>query len=143
MPKPVLSDSLFNADDVATAVLAEANLQVTNNDLGVVDRTSLFTRNTVWNEIGGPHFFSFNGFMFCNFGVVYSGGAPASHTAIYTCSDADFRPSVSYVFPTAGRDSDSAYYVYIDSSGKIAPDLPNNLGNASYYIVINGWYRFA
>ena len=46
MPKPVLSDSLFNADDVATAILDEANLQVTNQNLGVTDITSSFVINS-------------------------------------------------------------------------------------------------
>ena len=70
MPKPVLSDSLFNADDVATAILSEANLQVANSDLGVTDITSSFVRDSNWvSSLGNDKCFKFMDFVFYNIGA--------------------------------------------------------------------------
>lgn len=142
MPKPVLSDSLYNANDVAEAVLNKANLQIANENLGVVDRTSLFTVQSSMTAIGDYQFYSFNGFMFCNFALARSGGPPATHDPILSCSNTNFYPVKSTTFPTVGRDGDTAYYCYIDNTGSFKLDIPHNVGNTNYYVVVNGWYRF-
>ena len=89
MPKPVLSDSLFNADDVATAILSEANLQVTNQDLGVTDISSAFVLSTNWNTWQGHRAYKFNGFVFIWMGT-YKGSSASNGEVWMTINNSDF-----------------------------------------------------
>ena len=140
MPKPVLSDSLFNADDVATAVLNEANLSVTNQDFGVVDRSSEFTADSYWSLVYNKNFYSFNGFMFFNFSAYKANATPSNWQIIFTVST-DYAPNNDYVAPTIGYQADSAEYVLFKSNGDIQVNNPYN-PSSHYYVVVNGWYRF-
>lgn len=143
MPKPVLSDSLFNADNVATAVLQEANLQISNSNLGVTDRTSLFTASNSYvisaNEGGGAY--SFNGFMFINFRLDRSGGA--FNGECITISDSNFYPTKTFTFPTISHEGDRANYVSFGSNGSVTMHLPSDQGGSTFHAVINGFYRYA
>ena len=90
MPKPVLSDSLFNADDVATAILESANISVTNQDFAVVDRTSEFTNQSDMS-VNAKKFFSFNGFMFFMLALKWIGDTPQYDELIFTNTNANTR----------------------------------------------------
>jgi len=140
MPKPVLSDSLFNANDVATAILDSAELSVTNQDLGVVDRSSLFTFASGW--AGTKIAFSFNGFMFLNINCNHAGGTPADAETMLSTSDASFYADQAYFMPTLGYEGDRGTYVRIGTDGIINVHNPVNLSNANFYVLANGWYRF-
>ena len=142
MPKPVLSDSLFNADNVATAILNEANLQIASSDLGVVDRTSLFTPTNSYTLPTLTHAgaYSFNGFMFVNFRLSRTGGAKNS---CMTISDSNFYPIEVTSMPTISHEGDRANYVEFDTSGNINISLGSDQGSSTFYVIFNGWYRFA
>lgn len=140
MPKPVLSDSLFNADDVATAVLAEANLQVTNNDLGVTNISADFTLNSaVWSQNQGLKAYHFNGFVFFNTRVRAS-STPSGGTTIYTISS-DYTPDAEYSTPAVGLNADSAGQVQFRSDGTIKMWDPVNSGASFFDLCFSGWYR--
>jgi hypothetical protein len=140
MPKPVLSDSLFNADDVATAVLSEANLQIANSNLGVTDISSSFTLNTsTWGH-NSEHMYLFNGFVFLS-SYLTSSSTPSSNTVIYSISNSDYRPIERYRFPATGYQADSGSSVEIRTDGDIVIKDPTNTGDTTYFVVINGWYR--
>jgi hypothetical protein len=142
MPKPVLSDSLFNADDVATAVLAEANLQVTNSDLGVVDRESIFVVQSGFS-LGRKQMFSFNGFMFIMGLGSHPNGTPTNGETIIQISDSDFYPSQPYAMPLTGHQADASEGLILNTNGSIEVHNPVNVGANHYYFGFNGWYRFA
>jgi len=142
MPKPVLSDSLFNADDVATAVLQEANLQVTNSDLGVVDRTSLFSAQQGYGADGDNQAYSFNGFMFVSM-IFYNSSGASNQDTIASISNSDFYPVRKTYFNTISYQGDSAYRIRFETNGTAVVDDPNNLGTGIFYITLNGWYRYA
>lgn len=142
MPKPVLSDSLFNASDVASAILNEADLSSIGNTFAVVDRTSLFTaQNSYILSSNGAGAYSFNGFMFVNFRIERSGGA-VSGTCV-SISDSNFYPTKLHTMPTISHEGDRANYVAFNTSGDIDMHLPSDQGSSAFFSVINGWYRFA
>ena len=144
MPKPVLSDSLFNADDVATAVLAEANLQVTNNDLGVVDRSSIFQYKTGFGQHFDKVAYSFNGFMFISMGIIHNGSGITDGESPFEITDSDFYPIANHVFPTVSHQGDTANSLQIQSNGQVTIYSPVDSGNAGAWLgIINGFYRFA
>ena len=145
MPKPVLSDSLFNADDVATAVLSEANLQVTNNQLGVTDKSSIFSKSSGFNDNGHSIIaHSFNGFMFVSFNVVTAGALDTNYNehTIYTITDSNFYPETMTSAPTAGFEGDIAYTIKFNTSGTIVLSYPTNAGGSGFHAVVNCFYRF-
>lgn len=143
MPKPVLSDSLFNADDVATAVLAEANLQVTNSDLGVVDRANKFTLNNppFENNAHSINAHSFNGFMFLNFSV-YSTTMQSNGDTIYTINDSDFYPTTAFTSVGLGYEGDLVNFVRATTGGVIQISHPSNSGGTYHHINCQMFYRF-
>jgi len=139
MPKPILSDSLFNADDVATAILNKANLAITNENLNVVDRSSRFVVQSGVTSYSIKAY-SFMGFMFVNFHVNIP--SPTSGQDIYHIDDSEFYPSQDCYFPTISYGQDSAQYIEILTSGiiqVIEPDNPAGGWNG----LVNGWYRYA
>lgn len=142
MPKPILSDSLFNADDVATAILAEANLQVANSNLGVTDITSSFARNSSWSDYKTNKVFIFMGFVFYNLGAIKT-STPSSGDAIWTISDSNYFPSHQYHTNTITYSGDSANLIEMNTTGTITinnPDQPSG-SDANFRVLINGWYR--
>jgi hypothetical protein len=143
MPKPVLSDSLFNADDVATAVLAEANLQVTNQDLGVTSHgSSIATLSSGWGHQVTANFYSFNGFMFFSFVCEHAGGSPAHAETFLTINDSDYYPIADFSCPSISYQGDNAYRIQINTSGEFKVLDPGNSGASSFYICCNAHYRF-
>lgn len=142
MPKPVLSDSLFNADDVATAVLAEANLQVANSSLGVTDISNKFDLNSSdWShETTAKHGFYFNGFVYFTSYFLRS-NVPSSGTVIYTINDSDYYPHAVYYLPATGWQGDSGSRVQVQTNGQIIIKDPYEAVGNGYYIVVNGWWR--
>lgn len=143
MPKPVLSDSLFNADDVATAVLAEANLQITNSNLGVTDKSSLFTIQSGWNA-NVLEAYSFNGFMFVSSYFTHAGSTPANEETIWYINDSNFHPSQEVLMPSISHQGDYALSIKFQTDGNVKVRMPVNAGaDTTWYGIINGWYRFA
>ena len=142
MPKPVLSDSLFNADDVATAILAEANLQVTNSELGVTDITSGFTRGSGWSAYAGSDLVVlFNGFVFYNLGASRT-TTPSPNAIVWNISS-DYRPNTQFRTTFVTHQLDSANFVYITTDGYFKLDSPSvqSGSDSTYRVVLNGWYR--
>lgn len=140
MPKPVLTDSLFNADDVATAILSEANLQVTNQDLGVTDISSAFVLSTNWNTWQGHRAYKFNGFVFIWMGT-YKGSSASNGEVWMTINNSDFYPNVMTVFPTASHAGDTANNISVHTNGEWKISDPFTPANTDQRIIINGFYR--
>lgn len=138
MPKPVLSDSLFNADNVATAVLAEANLSVTNQDFGVTEITDLLTPVSTIN-VDLEKAYSFNGFIFLY--VVGNGTQPSTAGKIFDINPS-YTPNDNYSFPTISYQSDSAQHIQFKTDDTVVVHHSNNLGTSNWYFAINGWYRY-
>jgi hypothetical protein len=141
MPKPVLSDSLFNADDVATAILQQANLSVTNQDFAVTDQTSLFVTDSAWTPRTGNQAYSFNGFMFLS-GVWSTSSTPSNGDNVFTISDSDYYPIKDSYFNSISYQGDNLWALIINSSGEgYIQDAQNNSASL-FYVNINGYYRF-
>ena len=140
MPKPVLSDSLFNADDVAEAVLAEANLQITNNQLGVSDISSNFTLQAGFQWVN-PHVLFFNGFVFFSGYFRHGGGTPASGEIFVTIDSSSYRPSNIFSCPGVGYQADSGNHIQFKTNGDIIISDPVNQGTSDFYFTINCVYH--
>lgn len=142
MPKPVLSDSLFNADDVVSAVFAEANLQIANNELGVSNKTSIFT---IQSGFGTNAFqaYSFNGFMFVSGEVYHTSGTPADGAVIFAINDSTYHPTDTTYAPNIGYQGDSSYYLSFKDNGDVVVTTPNNLSASAWHVVFNMHYRWA
>ena len=140
MPKPVLSDSLFNADDVATAILSEANLQISNNALGVTDRRSIFSLDSNFS-LAKLRAYSFNGFMFLNW-YLYRSGTPTTGDTLLTITDSSFYPDEQYSLPSMAYEGDTAEHIEVNTNGSILIKSPTNVGSNTWFTVVNGWYRF-
>jgi len=142
MPKPVLSDSLFNADNVATAVLAEANLQISNSVLGVTDISSDmdiqsgFTGQMVYA-------FAFNGFVFYNAKVDHSGGTPSNDEKIIQMSNSTYHANQTYLNNSISYEGDFVNRIEIRTDGGFYILNPDNTGNSTFVMAFNGWYRYA
>jgi len=141
MPKPVLSDSLFNADNVATAILSQANLQIASSDLGVADVTSIFTAGTdvtLYNMKA----FTFNGFMFVQGRGEDS--SPAHNSTVMTISDSNYRPYYQTIMPSVAYEGDTMAMLIFQTNGDVQTSYPVNVGTStSLFFVFNGFYRFA
>ena len=146
MSKPVLSELEYNADDVASAILSTADLSIANDDLGVVDRSSYFTFNSsFWdNSEHSINAFSFNGFMFLNFHIEATQTPPAvSNELLYTITDSDFYPTTLFTLPTSSYQGDTANCVRLQTNGEIRVQSSLNESSAAFYLLINGFYRYA
>tara|TARA_R100000329_G_C7609761_1_gene216326 strand:- start:679 stop:1104 length:426 start_codon:yes stop_codon:yes gene_type:complete len=141
MPKPVLSDSLFNADDVATAILNNANLQIANEDLGVVDGSSEFVLESGWVAWHGARVFKFNGIVFFNI-AHYKSSTPGSYEKVFTVSSG-WRPEENYYFNTVSRDADTATMLQFKTDGDVYLENATNTGDSTYHLVSTGFYRLA
>lgn len=141
MAKPILSELEYNADDVASAILSQADLSVTNEDLGVTDRSSDFSIQSGWSD-NYSAFYSFNGFMFVMFYASHAGGVPDHMEAIFSNSNDDTRTSEVYVFPSVGSEGDTSANIRALTDGDIVVSAPVGAGDPGYFVNINGWYRF-
>lgn len=142
MPKPVLSDSLFNADDVATAILSEANLQISNSNLGVTDISSSFSHNSNWS-FSGFHAFKFNGFVFIAGQASTSSTPSGNDLTMSTITDSTVRPTSDTAMPTASYEGDTGNFVKVYTTGEVFISAPINVGSGAFYVVFNGFYRYA
>jgi hypothetical protein len=140
MPKPILSDSLFNADDVATAVLAEANLQISNNNLGTTDISDQFTIQTgfIWNN---KHVLFFNGFVFFSGYFTHNSGTPNNQETFVTIDNSDYRPQSHYVCNSIGYQADSSNRIIIAPNGNMQIYDPVNPGISTFHFTINFVYN--
>lgn len=141
MSKPILSELEYNADNVASAILSQADLSVTNEDLGVTERTSDFIAQSGWTT-SQMYIFSFNGFMFFSGSFVHADSVPADGEAFVINSNIDTRPSVAFHLSGGGYQGDTVNFVSINTDGEVTVDSPTGTGASSYYLSVNGWYRF-
>jgi predicted methyltransferase len=144
MPRPVLSETTFNADNIATAILQQANLQITNSQLGVTDITSEFVRQTGWSQQEDSHCYLFNGFVFFYLNAIKE-SVPSNNEVIWIIGT-DYRPEDTYQAPfiTYQGDTGNTIYFYSDGNVKISHPISNladSSGQTSFRVVINGWYR--
>ena len=143
MPKPVLSDSLFNAGDVATAVLNEADLQITNENLAVTNISSNFSFQNSYSEWYGFQCYAFMGFVFISFGCAKNYSNVSSGDVIASLDDSDYYPSAGMNLVTVGYQGDLAERIFIGTNGEIQVAGPINAGSDNnFYILVNGWYKY-
>tara|TARA_Y100000589_G_C27131727_1_gene620862 strand:+ start:395 stop:838 length:444 start_codon:yes stop_codon:yes gene_type:complete len=144
MPKPVLSDSLFNADDVATAVLAEANLQIANSNLGVTNITNKFNyASGITNWFSSPIAYYFNGFVFLNFAVKKDSGTITDTSDVLIINDPDYYPNQNqplggYYGPNV---QDGGDIFEVRTTGGIRIVNTYNQSATVHYTLINGFYH--
>tara|TARA_Y100000004_G_scaffold195628_1_gene263169 strand:- start:2022 stop:2453 length:432 start_codon:yes stop_codon:yes gene_type:complete len=140
MPKPILSDSLFNASDVSEAIVDTIDLGVINTNLGVVDRSSIITATTGF-AFYYQNVYSFNGFMFVSIYIKHDGSGVTTEQ-LGTITDSSFYPRVQAVFPTVSHQGDLAQAINFNTDGTIIVDNPVDAGTAGWWSMINGFYRF-
>ena len=143
MPKPILSDSLFNADDVATAILNKANLEITNSQLGVTDQSSILSYATGWNDAESSvvkQLYSFNGFAFISISCLHV-GTPTDGETILTITDSNYHPIKKTTFVSSAQ-GDTTLYIAANTNGNITISTPNVLGSGMS-VVFNGFYRYS
>ena len=143
MSKPILSELEYNASDVASAILSTADLTITNEELGVTARDSIFVKQSAIDNFTRCVAYSFNGFMFFSGYFENDDEAPASDTTLVQISDSDFYPSTEVVFPVSSYQGDTATFGKITTSGGIAFIDPTSAGDDHWRATANFWYRFA
>lgn len=141
MPKPVLSDSLFNADDVATAVIGEANLQIANSSLGVTDVSNKIT----WSKFFTGTFFQTNHvYKFLNFIIFnYRGSETFSTLGGYDTIgvlDSDIRPHKDMFFFSFSHEGEGQNAIIFEAGGNIKLDTPFDPGDSAYRMTLSGIY---
>ena len=142
MPKPILSDSLFNADDVATAILSEANLQVANSDLGVTDITSEFIMQTGFTSTSMKAY-TFNGFIFFNAKVNHNGGAPSNGEKFIQINNSNHYPNSTYLTSSIAFQGDYSDRIEIRNDGGFYVIQPVDQGSTTYIMNLNLWFNFS
>jgi hypothetical protein len=144
MPRPVLSETTYNSSDIATAILNQADLSVTNQDLGVIDITNKFTLESgISGDTTNDKAFHFNGFVFMNFNLTAQNITNVTSFDIMTINDSDFYPSTVYRTNSVSFQQDSVNAILIQTNGNIQANsvyVPSG-GDASFRININCWYR--
>lgn len=142
MSKPVLSELEYNADDVASAILSQADLSIANDDLGVLDISSSFSFDSGWQaEAHGIIAYKFMGFVFVNINCVHLNGNPVSGEGIGSVNNSSYRPSAKQTLPSIANEADSNAYVCFQTNGNIDQFNPEPSGSSHFYLCINGWYR--
>ncbi len=141
MSKPILSELEYNASDVASAILSQADLSVTNQDFAVTDRTTNFTLQSGWTD-NGCKMFSFNGFMFLSIFIYHSVDEPSEGEVIFQVDNSDLYPTTDFFFNTISGAGDLANYIKINSSGQLQIFDPIDYGDSLFRVVTNGFYRF-
>ncbi len=140
MSKPILSELEYNASDVASAILSQADLSIANEELGVTDRSSLIV-STSGFDLTQKNVYSFNGFMFISLYIKHDGAGVTNET-IANISDSDFYPNADHVFPVVSHQGDLALAVWFNTSGSITVSNPVDEGDAGWWGMLNGFYRF-
>jgi len=145
MPKPILSDSLFNADDVATAILNKANLSITNENLGVTDISDKFVRASTFQYWIDHQAYSFNGFVFFNL-VTYKSTNDSDFVSsgmnAYTINDSNYYPVKDTWLPSSSHQGDTPLAVMAKTTGEIFISLMHEQGvDSNFHVVCNGFFR--
>ena len=138
MSKPVLSELEYNASDVASAILENADLSVTNEDLGVSSITTLLTPISTMN-IEYLRAYSFNGFVYVS--ARGWGDEPDDEDKIFDIND-DYTPIENTVFPTVSHAGDTATYLLFKTNDEVIVSVPENPGHTNWNFAFNGWYRY-
>ena len=141
MSKPILSELEYNADDVASAILSNADLSVTNQDFAVTDRASEFSMDSYFTANPYKNMYSFNGFMFFNFYIYKEGATPSHNQKVYEISSG-FRPNATYAIPSNGHQGDTVEMLEFKTNGDVLVANPHDEGSTTYFILASGWYRF-
>ena len=142
MSKPILSELEYNADDVASAILQQADLSIANEDLGVGDISDKFSFQNSYNQWYDFQCYSFMGFVFVSFGCYKNASTVSSGDVIASISDSDYHPSTDMNLQTIGYEGDLAERIYLATDGDIKVAGPVNAGSDNnFYILVNGWYR--
>ena len=145
MPKPVLSDLEYNADDVASAILSNADLAVTNQDFAITDITSSFVKESGFNNWHEEKCILFNGFVFVSLNTYINSGHGSFDTAgmdAYTINNSAYYPDQDYWLSSSSHQQDTSLAVMIKDTGKIFISTPVEVGvDTNFHTVINGWYR--
>ena len=141
MPKPVLSDSLFNADDVATAILNKANLQVANESLATTDISSHFVLSSGWT-VYDAHFLKFNGFIFWS-GYYFKGSTPANDEVFLTIANQNSCPQTEWRTIATGYQADTGSRIRIMPNGNIMVSDPVHGpgGDPSFYLMVSAFWN--
>ena len=142
MPKPILSDSLFNAEDVATAILNKANLQIANNSLAVTDITNKFDRGStdISPDNNNNVAYHFMGFVFLD---LYCSFSLTGNVTIFTINDSAYFPNVIYRSNSISYQQDSVNALLVKPDGNIIADsvhVPSG-SDSTHRINLNMWYR--
>jgi hypothetical protein len=141
MPRPVLSETTFNSDNIATSILQQANLQITNENLGVSDISSDFTKaSDISVNDSDIQAYKFNGFVFLTAGL-YHDGDMANNDLIATIGSSVNYPATNTVLVSLGHGGDYAHFVKADSTGSLRIIHPYNVDGNTYYINFNGFYK--
>ena len=140
MPKPILSELEYNADDVASAILSKADLSITNEDLGVTDQSSILSLGTGVTH-GNVNWYSFNGFMFCS-GQFSLDDVPTSGDVMLTVTESEFRPANQTLAPTIALHGDFANGLAFNTDGTVEIWNPENEGWTAWYCTYNCYYRY-
>ena len=146
MPKPVLSDSLFNSDDVATAILENANLQVTNSAFAITDFSddivldSAFEHQTT--SLNNPPYVAihFNSIVFM-YGALRCSSSDAIDGATVLTVPSAYYPHRLVACNTSSLDEDTARRIQINTSGVMSIVDPVNSGSGTFHMVFNFWYK--
>ena len=142
MSKPILSELEYNADDVASAILQKADLSLTNENLGVTDIASILVAQSGW-ALEFEQMFAFNGFAFVCFRCSHAGGTPSHNEALLYLNDSDYHPIDTFLFPSVSHLGDYSQRVEVRDDGYFYVNSPAQDPTDTYYIVINGYFRYA
>ncbi len=140
MSKPVLSELEYNASDVASAILENADLSVTNQDFGVSEVSDSFDVVTNWTDNNRTKAFKFNGFIYLQFSC-YKLSAPTNGEQFAEVSDSDLYPDYIVTGPTVSEDGESAHAWELSTDGEFKLVLPHTAGDSAFRVFIMAWYR--
>lgn len=141
MPKPVLSDSLFNASNVAEAIVDAVDFGVINTNLGVTDVSANFTNTSPYGAWAGNRAFTMNGFVFIALTAYRSSSGASDGDEVFNITDSNLYPSQSYNINSVSHEGDTAERFVIQTSGNIIVKSPYNPGQSAFHVIINAWYR--
>jgi len=141
MSKPILSELEYNADDVASAILEQSDLAITNEELGFSDVSSYITKNGSWTDWHDRKALKFQKIIFIYLNGYYS-SVPANDTIIFTIDDADLRPEETVVIPGAySYEGDNATLYKVKTNGDITVENPISAGDDTWRFIINATYH--
>lgn len=140
MPRPVLSETTFNADNIATSILQQANLQITNDNLGVTDISGFISGASGVNQYT-LEAYAFNGFVFFAVEYRHENSVPSSGETLSSITDSTYHPITNFVAPVLGNGGDQGAFIRAESDGDIKIYAPT--GNSGHWFgTVNMWWRY-